>query len=119
MLEDEIYRTSSQFRYWSYTRESLASLRQDANDLASERVRAAIRRSRAGVHNGLKNSSGKPQGEKLEPTPIETLTVQEELRIVRWGCSKIVEMGAAMRPEIPLDIRVFRPCGFVLKLENR
>ena len=32
MIEDEAYRTSSQYRNWSYTRESLASLRQSRTE---------------------------------------------------------------------------------------
>lgn len=98
MIEDEAYRTSSQYRNWSYTREALASLRQNTNDLASERVRAAIRRARQvkSLHNDF----------DLDNNIIDTLTVEEELKIVSWFSSKIIEIGGAMEPPIPMEIRV-------------
>jgi cyclin H len=100
MIEDDAYRTSSQYRYWSYTREALAALRQGTNALASERVIAAIRRSKA-EHTS-------PENDGAEPTdkPIETLTTDEELKIVKWGCARIVEMGQVMEPPVPMEIRV-------------
>lgn len=88
MIEDDIYRTSTQYRYWSFTSAQLAHLRQTTNDLASTRVRHAIQKV-----NGLTAS-------------IETLTVSEELAIIAWGCEKILEIGASIKPvEVPLDIR--------------
>src|ERR1700730_9903024 len=101
MIEDEAYRTSSQYRNWSYTREALASLRQNTNDLASERVRTAIRRAR---HvKSLQNDFD------LDNNIIDTLTVEEELKIVSWFSSKIIEIGGAMEPPIPMEIRVLKP----------
>jgi hypothetical protein len=111
MIEDDIYRTSTQYRYWYYTREALASLRQSTNDLASERVRAAIRRTRSAskAQDGVvgdstsENQNHEAQGQEMD---IQTLTVEEELKVVQWGCNKIVDMGQAMDPPIPMDIRV-------------
>lgn len=40
--EDDIYRTSTQFRLWSFTPESLASLRHTTNKSAAERVVSAL-----------------------------------------------------------------------------
>ncbi|OJD26480.1 hypothetical protein ACJ73_02136 [Blastomyces percursus] len=45
MLEDDIYRASSQYRLWSFTEESLRTIRANTNAVASERVRAALRRA--------------------------------------------------------------------------
>lgn len=111
MIEDEIYRTSSQYRLWSYTRESLSRIRQETNDLASEKVRAAFRRARAtqngtssGHDGGRDNSNG--AGPEAANVEIDTLTVDEELKIVEWGCNKIVEMGEAMNPRIPSHVVV-------------
>jgi cyclin H len=114
MIEDDIYRTSTQYRYWSYTRGALASLRQRTNELASERVRAAFGR--------IRTANKPPNGEESEQIPgdekaeaqqpasdIETLTVEEELKVVHWGCSKIVETGKVMTPPIPMEIRVRTP----------
>jgi cyclin H len=113
MIEDDIYRSSTQYRYWSYTREALASLRQSTNELASERVRAAFGR----IRNA--SQSSKEQGSEHKPNEahpetqqsandVETLTVEEELKMVHWGCSKIIETGKVMSPPIPMEIRVSR-----------
>ncbi|OAX80866.1 hypothetical protein ACJ72_04794 [Emergomyces africanus] len=51
MLEDEIYRSSSQYRLWSFTEESLRSIRANTNAVASERVRVAIRRAKKDVRS--------------------------------------------------------------------
>lgn len=99
MIEDDIYRTSTQYRYWSYTPQALAALRANTNAVASDRVRAAIRRTK--LENEIEN--GTPAAEEFS---IDCLTVEEELKIVKWGCTKIVEMGAAMEPPIPFEIRV-------------
>ena len=107
MIEDEAYRTSSQYRYWSYTRENLATLRQETNHHASERVRSAIRRARDAerrdrdVKDGVKSTQG-----DSDSGLIETLTVGEELKLVSWFSSKIIEIGGAMEPPIPMEIRV-------------
>ncbi|OAP61404.1 hypothetical protein AYL99_03607 [Fonsecaea erecta] len=109
MIEDDIYRASSQFRYWSYTKESLARIRQETNKLASQRVKAAFRR----VHDATRLSqngdshndgAGISDGTAADYVEIETLTVNEELKIVEWGCSKIMDMGEAMNPRIPSHV---------------
>lgn len=117
MTEDEAYRTSSQYRYWSYTRETLASHRQDTNDLASQRVRTAIRRARDGTksHDDAENGAGKSNQRDSDKISVDTLTVQEELKIVSWFSSKIIEVGAAMEPPIPMEIRVPQPYNLPVK----
>jgi hypothetical protein len=114
MIEDEAYRNSSQYRYWSYRRETLSSLRQETNHLASERVRIAIKRARDAkrAHVDAENGQGKNDQDVLDNTTIDTLTVQEELKIVSWFASKIVEVGGAMEPPIPMEIRVSDPYNF-------
>ena len=96
MIEDDIYRTSSQYRYWSYTQSGLADLRHTTNKLASKRVKAAFRRS---------HLSTSVDDERVRPE-IETLTVEEELRIVQWGCSKVIEVAKVMKQPIPPNIVV-------------
>lgn len=127
MIEDDAYRASSQYRYWSYTKESLSRIRHNTNDLASERVRAAFRRAQTAAkttRNGAADANADVDadadhgqtrqsssiGEDL--VEIETLTVDEELKIVEWGCQKIMDMGEAMNPRIPTSIVVRRPCPF-------
>ncbi|RDW60100.1 hypothetical protein BP5796_11706 [Coleophoma crateriformis] len=46
MSEDERYRTSTQYRYWSYTPDSLAELRTTTNRIAADRVREAVQSAR-------------------------------------------------------------------------
>ena len=119
MVEDEIYRSSSQYRLWSYTKESLAQIRRETNQLASERVKAAFRRvhaSNRAARHGQRNDGDAANGSAAadgDDVEIETLTDDEELKIVEWGCSKIVDMGEAMNPRIPshvvvsLDLRIY------------
>lgn len=117
MIEDDAYRSSSQFRYWSYTEDTLARIRQKTNDLASERVRAAFRRAQASkastpAQNGDQPANGSVQesgsADAVGDTDIQTLTVDEELKIVEWGCQKIMDMGEAISPRVPSAV-VVRP----------
>ncbi|KIW89768.1 uncharacterized protein Z519_09925 [Cladophialophora bantiana CBS 173.52] len=109
MIEDDIYRASSQYRYWSYTKESLARIREETNKLASQRVKAAFRRVHAAnrsSQNGDHENGGTGNGDGPDAAhvEIETLTVHEELKIVEWHCSKIMDMGEAMNPRIPSHV---------------
>lgn len=98
MIEDDYYRTSTQYRYWSYTAPELAHLRQTTNDLASTRVRHAIQRA---------------NGSSASTTPILTLTVTEELQIITWGCQKIHEIGLALKPHaIPSEHTINHELGW-------
>ena len=115
MIEDDVYRASSQYRYWSYTKESLARIRQNTNDLASKRVRAAFQRVQAAKSNQNGSSSAESvngggrdavMADMDADVDIQTLTVDEELKIVEWGCSKIMDMGEAMNPRIPSHVVV-------------
>jgi hypothetical protein len=117
MIEDEAYRTSSQYRYWSYTREALASLRHDTNHFASARVRTAIKRARDATRPPYdsKIDLGKSGQGDSDNFTIDTLTVQEELKIVSWFSSKIIEVGGAMEPPIPMEIRVSLPYTFTFE----
>ena len=80
MNEDDIYRTSTQFRFWTYTTQTLQDLRATSNKLACTRVRDAIRRARA--------KDNKP----LDGIDIDCLTVEEEQKIVGWYCGKGIEL---------------------------
>ena len=111
MIEDDIYRSSTQYRYWSYTSEALAGIRQSTNELASERVRAAFGRIRKVDKAQHAEDSEHPPGNVAAPAAqrmedIDTMTVDEELKVVHWGCSKIIETGKVMSPPIPMEIRV-------------
>lgn len=77
LTEDAIYRTSTQYRLWSYTPESLASLRQTTNKLAVDRVLAAIARA-----NGQ--------------TTIETLSPAEELKILTHYTRQLITWSTTL-----------------------
>lgn len=119
MIEDDIYRTSSQFRLWSYTESSLKSLRTKTNHIASERVRAALRRARERHASSTPSATGTPQtGSDVEEKDIECLTPEEELVLVRYYCEKTVELGDTYRPPLPTNVRVSLPTtGFTQRLE--
>ncbi|KAJ5573584.1 uncharacterized protein N7459_008011 [Penicillium hispanicum] len=110
MIEDEIYRSSSQFRLWSYTRSSLQELRTKTNAVASARVRAALHRSRE-AHSATSSAAGTPQpgsdGESKQPDAlnIECLTPEEELILVRYYCEQMLELGEAYKPPLPTMVR--------------
>ncbi|KAJ5104776.1 hypothetical protein NUU61_002123 [Penicillium alfredii] len=108
MIEDDIYRTSSQFRLWSFTNASLQSLRATTNAIASERVR---RRAREAQQSTASSASGTPQpGSESESKPneeanIECLTPEEELVLVRYYCEKTLELGDTYKPPLPTMVR--------------
>ncbi|ODH44339.1 hypothetical protein ACO22_00872 [Paracoccidioides brasiliensis] len=124
MYEDEIYRTSSQYRLWSFTEESLRTIRANTNAVASERVRAALRRSTTDAkHTTPRSGSGTPNpagdaddssnktpemagknGEQTE-REIECLTPEEELELVRYYCEKTMELGDEYKPPLPTVVR--------------
>jgi cyclin H len=112
MIEDDIYRTSSQYRLWSYTEASLQSLRATTNAVASERVRAALRRARETQPSAASSAAGTPQpgsdvdGKSNEEKPIECLTPEEELVLVRYYCEKTLELGETYKPPLPTMVRV-------------
>ena len=102
MIEDDIYRSSTQYRLWSFTPQRLAEIRRETNELASEKVKAAFRRVHGARNGKAGGDDGEDRNEDAEgEVQIETLTVDEELKIVEWGCGKIIEMGEAMRPKVP------------------
>lgn len=112
MIEDDIYRTSSQFRLWSYTESSLSALREKTNIIASGRVRAALQRARSTRPSATPSAAGTPQpgsdGETKKPTEkeIECLTPEEELVLVRYYCEKTLELGDTYKPPLPTMVRV-------------
>ena len=93
LTEDDIYRTSTQYRLWSFTRESLASLRSTTNLLATESVRAAIKSS-------LISSRVDDAPEK----EVDYLTVEEEQKLVGFYCVKAMQFADFC--EFPTNVKV-------------
>ena len=108
MIEDDMYRASTQYKHWSFTPQELANRRKQANELASEKVRDAFRRARKGRNGKAEDDDQDREEARKVDVQVETLTVDEELKIVEWGCGKIIEMGEAMRPRVPGGV-VVRP----------
>lgn len=115
MNEDDRYRTSSQYRYWSYTPAGLADLRSKTNKLATERVRAAIARVQATrAASASQNASAETSEAERSGTPAVTtasevnfLTPDEELKLVRFFCQQALQLGDHLN--LPTDVKVFKP----------
>ena len=116
MIEDDIYRTSTQYRFWSFTEETLRSIRTNTNALASERVRIAIRRAKEARQSNHPaadpgDADARVDAKNGEQTDkeIECLTPEEELELVRYYCEKTMELGDEYKPPLPTAVRVRRP----------
>ncbi|KAI9790579.1 MAG: hypothetical protein M1835_000911 [Candelina submexicana] len=94
MTEDDAYRASTQYRFWSFTTPALISLRSSTNALAADRVRAALKRAReARVSNApTPDADGSVTNNTTEAEKdIDCLTVDEEQKLLRFYCAKIIE----------------------------
>jgi cyclin H len=108
MSEDERYRTSTQYRLWSYSPDSLLDLRSTTNRTAADRVREAVRRVRetralssadtSEAENG-RSTSAMPEGE------VDCLTVDEELKLVAFYCRQTLQLGDHLK--VPTDVKVW------------
>jgi cyclin H len=90
MTEDVAYRASSQFRLWSFTPATLASLRSSTNANAGERVKAAKKRGKVSIkveHEDEKKAISESEKD------IDYLTVEEELKLVGYICVKTMELA--------------------------
>lgn len=99
MTEDDLYRTSTQYRLWSFTADTLVSLRTSTNAVAAERVRAAIQRAReaAASKNGSE-AARTPSGE------IDCLTVEEEQKLVAFYCVQAMKLADFC--SLPTNVKV-------------
>ncbi|PYI31552.1 putative cyclin Ccl1 [Aspergillus indologenus CBS 114.80] len=114
MIEDDFYRTSSQYRLWSFTTASLQAQRATTNAVASDRVRAAIRRAQEARRSATSSATGTPVPEVDGSTPnpakgdekaIECLTPEEEQQTVSYYCEQIIQLGEAYKPPLPTIVR--------------
>ncbi|KAL8923688.1 MAG: hypothetical protein Q9208_004440 [Pyrenodesmia sp. 3 TL-2023] len=87
MTEDDIYRTSTQYRMWSFTPETLASLRATTNAAAAAGVKNAHQNLKS--ENGQLNISGNGGGEAR--VDVDCLTVEEEQKIVGYYCLQTLD----------------------------
>ncbi|CZR54280.1 related to cyclin mcs2 [Phialocephala subalpina] len=112
MSEDERYRTSTQYRLWSYTPSSLLALRTTTNQIAADRVREAVRRIREArnissadtseAENGRAKSVGM-EGLVNGGGEVDCLTVEEELKLVEFYCRQTIQLGDHLK--VPTDVK--------------
>ena len=104
MSEDDIYRTSTQYRLWSFTRESLASLRSTTNASAADGVRAAIQSQRASQATS-DTAHDEKNSKRPDPTKeVDCLTVEEEQKLVGFYCVKAMQFADFC--EFPTNVKV-------------
>lgn len=106
MTEDDIYRTSTQYRLWSFTRESLASLRSTTNAAAADGVRAAIQNQRTGPAGSITTKEGSNGESPDAAKEVDCLTVEEEQRLVGFYC--VTAMDFADFCEFPTNVKVVK-----------
>lgn len=107
MTEDDLYRTSTQYRLWSFTRESLASLRSSTNAAAADGVRAAIQNQRTGQAESLTTKEGSNGKSSDAAKEVDCLTVEEEQRLVGFYCVKAMQFADFC--EFPTNVKVVIP----------
>ncbi|PKY07277.1 putative cyclin Ccl1 [Aspergillus campestris IBT 28561] len=116
MFEDDFYRSSSQYRHWSFTETSLQKLRATTNAQASERVRAALRRAREARQSANSSAAGTPTPTQAgsdadskaggaDEKEIECLTPEEELQLVKYYCEQVILVGESYKPPLPTVVR--------------
>ena len=93
--EDDIYRTSTQYRLWAFTPESLASLRSTTNSLAADGVRVAIR--------SVRDQKKAADGMDVE---VDCLTVAEEQKLLGFYCVKAMQLADFC--DFPTNVKVRR-----------
>jgi cyclin H len=106
--EDDRYRTSTQYRLWSYTPAALRSLRTTTNANAATQVREAVRRAReAHALSSNDNSEGENSRSASAALPegeVDCLTVDEELKLLDFYCRQTLQLGDHL--DVPLDVKV-------------
>ena len=99
--EDAYYRSSTQYRLWSFTPQALRDLRSATNSLAAARVKAAFEKLHDAstilkegaqpetVATGTAAATTEKSSEKI----VDCLTADEELKLVRYYCGTLLKMG--------------------------
>ncbi|KAF2112010.1 cyclin-like protein [Lophiotrema nucula] len=102
LTEDDLYRTSTQYKHWSFTPAQLADQRKTTNISASERVKQNVARKRAAKAFDTPTASDNGSGVDTNGanTPLRTvdrevncLTVAEEKKLVDTFCERALELG--------------------------
>jgi cyclin H len=110
MSEDERYRTSTQYRLWSYSPSSLHTLRETTNRIAADRVREAVRRAREAQAQAISSNdnseaeNGRSASDTLPEGEVDCLTAEEELKLLRHYCRQTIQLSDHL--QVPLDVKV-------------
>ncbi|TGO40734.1 hypothetical protein BHYA_0032g00130 [Botrytis hyacinthi] len=105
--EDARYRTSTQYRHWSYTPSALRSLRESTNALATTQVRDAVRRARearaASSNDNSEAENSKSASTALTDGEVDCLTVDEELKLLDYYCRQTLQLGDHLG--VPIEVK--------------
>lgn len=102
--EDDLYRTSTQFRQWSFTPEQLAAQRAKTNLQATERVKLNVARQRArraqaaeldsgSGTSGIDGSGANTPNAVTSDKDVDCFTVAEELTFMEEFCERTMALG--------------------------
>jgi cyclin H len=102
--ENDLYRTSTQFRQWSFTAEQLAAQRAKANLQATERVKLNVARQRAqrghtaefdstSGNSGIDSSRANTPNAVTSDKDVDCFTVSEELTFLEEFCERTMALG--------------------------
>ena len=109
MNEDDLYRSSSQYKYWSFTTEALESLRASTNSAAAARVKAAIKRGGNKASNGNGATNGTANGDlnsQDAERDIDCLTIEEEAKLVQFYCTLCLKLSDSFDFPVPINVKV-------------
>ncbi|THV45602.1 hypothetical protein BGAL_0470g00020 [Botrytis galanthina] len=105
--EDARYRTSTQYRHWSYTPSALRSLRESTNALATTQVRDAVRRARearaASSNDNSEAENSRSASTALTDGEVDCLTVDEELKLLDYYCRQTLQLGDHLG--VPIEVK--------------
>ncbi|KAF7897218.1 hypothetical protein EAF00_005446 [Botryotinia globosa] len=105
--EDARYRTSTQYRHWSYTPSALRSLRESTNALATTQVRDAVRRARearaASSNDNSEAENSRSASAALTDGEVDCLTVDEELKLLDYYCRQMLQLGDHLG--VPIEVK--------------
>ncbi|KAF7949088.1 hypothetical protein EAE96_008259 [Botrytis aclada] len=105
--EDARYRTSTQYRHWSYTPSALRSLRESTNALATSQVRDAVRRARearaASSNDNSEAENSRSSSTALPDGDVDCLTVDEELKLLDYYCRQTLQLGDHLG--VPIEVK--------------
>ena len=132
ITEDDVYRSSSQFRNWTFTPAQLAATRLQTNIQAAEHIKARIAKQRATraaqgeTENGNANGNGADGTESgaVSPNPtngaggpvkgtadneVDCLTAEEENKLLNKFCETALELGTFLGLPIEVTVCLLHP----------